>query len=660
MGDLISPGVQVKEKDLTTSVASGATSVGAFAGIFEKGPISQVVIVDSEERLVEIFGKPNGTNFAYWFTAASFLMYGNTLKVVRIQTTGAKNATSNTSGLLVKNNKHYSDGDGTTGPYNDGSAAVGIFAARSAGAWGNNLKAELCATALAFQHTVNTVVSRMTVVSALVAGATTLVHTTKPAAAPAIAVDDILYLQEDNGQRYKVTIVSGTTIHFKRYPDSVATGVTGAIASGVSIDRYWRYYEQFDRAPGTSTYVSDRGGANDEMHIIVFDEDSGITGVAGEILEKYQDVSKASDALTDNGTANYYSDVIYDRSGYLYWMDHPAGASNWGSKALGITFAAPTNIISGGSLAGGIGGSTVPTEGQRQLAYDYFNDADTQSVNLLIAGPADVVTTGIATTHAVYITDLVDKRKDCVGFISPPQKNVVDVATEYTQQANVMAYYDTLSSSSYVVYDSGWTKQYDKYNDVMRWVPLNGHIAGACARTDALEDPWWSPAGLARGQIRGSIGLAFNPALSARDVLYKGRVNPVVTFPGEGTMLWGDKTGLARNSAFSRINVRRLFLTIEEAIKLAARTVLFEFNDEFTRSNFVAMVDPYLRDVQSRRGMTDFLVVCDSTNNTPQVIDNNEFRADIYIKPARSINFITLTFIATRTGVDFSEVVGRA
>jgi len=353
-------------------------------------------------------------------------------------------------------------------------------------------------------------------------------------------------------------------------------------------------------------------------------------------------------------------DVLYDQSEFIYWMDHPAGATNWGSPALGITFTTPTNVLSGGSMAGGVGGSNAPTEGERQTAYDYFNDADTQSINLLISGPADAVPTGTATTHGVYITDLVDKRKDCVAFMSPPEPSVVNVATEYTQQANVMAYYDALSSSSYVVYDSGWTKQYDKYNDVMRWVPLNGHIAGACARTDALEDPWWSPAGLARGQIRGSIGLAFNPALTARDVLYKGRVNPVVTFPGEGTMLWGDKTALSRNSAFSRINVRRLFLTLEEAIKLAARTVLFEFNDEFTRSNFTAMVNPYLRDVQARRGMTDFLVVCDSTNNTPQVIDNNEFRADIYIKPARSINFITLTFVATRTGVDFSEVVGRA
>ena len=659
MADLISPGVQVKEKDLTTSVASGATSVGAFAGIFEKGPISQVIIVDSEESLVSIFGKPNGTNFRYWFTAASFLMYGNTLKVVRIETSGAKNATSNGSGLLVKNNKHYSDGDGTTGPYNDGSAAVGIFAARSAGAWGNNLKAELCATALAFQHTSDTVSARATLTAEAALAATTVAATGLGAT---FSVGDIIYLQETNGQRYRLTGVNSSNgvLTFVRYPDSVATGTTSVIANATKIDRYWRYYEQFDRAPGTSQFVTDRGGADDEMHIIIFDEDSGITGVAGEVLEKYEGVSKASDALTDNGTANYYVDVLYDQSEFIYWMDHPAGATNWGTAALGITFTTPTNVLSGGSMGGGIGGSNAPTEGERQTAYDYFNDADTQSINLLISGPADAVPTGTATTHGVYITDLVDKRKDCVAFMSPPEPSVVNVATEYTQQANVMAYFNALSSSSYVVYDSGWTKQYDKYNDVMRWVPLNGHIAGACARTDALEDPWWSPAGLARGQIRGSIGLAFNPALTARDVLYKGRVNPVVSFPGEGTMLWGDKTALARNSAFSRINVRRLFLTLEEAIKLAARTVLFEFNDEFTRSNFTAMVNPYLRDVQARRGMTDFLVVCDSTNNTPQVIDNNEFRADIYIKPARSINFITLTFIATRTGVDFSEVVGRA
>ena len=657
MADLISPGVQVKEKDLTTSVAAGATSIGAFAGIFEKGPIDQIIIIDSEETLVSIFGKPNTTNFRYWFTAASFLMYGNTLKVVRVLTSTAKNATSNGSGLLIKNNKHYSDGDGSTGPYDDGSAAVGIFSARSAGAWGNNIFAEICATADAFQRTSDTPTARETLTAQVALGGTTLAISNTDA----YSIGDIIYLQETNGQRYQLTGVNSGTgvLTFVRYPASVATGTTSIIANATKVDRYWKFYEQFDAAPGTSQFVTDRSGADDEMHIIITDEDSGITGVAGEILEKYENVSKASDALTDSGIANYYADVLYDQSSYVYWMDHPAGATNWGTPALGVTFTTPTASIDGGSLSGGIGGSNAPTEGERQTAYDYFKDADIEDINLLISGPASVGNTG-ATTHGVYITDIVELRKDCMAFISPDESDVVNIATPYQQQAAVMGYFDALGSSSYTVYDSGYTKQYDKYNDVFRWVPLNGHIAGACARTSQDLDAWWSPAGISRGQIRGSVALAFNPSLSERDVLYKGRVNPVVTFAGEGTMLWGDKTALARNSAFSRINVRRLFLAVEDAIKVAARSVLFDFNDEFTQLQFKAMVDPFLRDVQARRGMTDFLVVCDSSNNTAQVVDNNEFRADIYIKPTRSINFITLTFVATRSGVSFGEVVGRA
>ena len=655
MVDLISPGVQVKEKDLTTSVAAGATSIGAFAGIFEKGPISEVIVIDSEETLVNVFGKPNGTNFQYWFSAASFLMYGNTLKVVRALTSTAKNATSNTSGLLVKNNNHYTDGDGTTGPYNDGSAAVGIFAARTAGAWGNNIFAQICATGDAFQRTSDSPTARPTVTANVAAG----VGAIALSSVSGFAVGSIIYLQETNGQRYQVTAINSLVLDIVRYPATTAVGLTTAIVSGAKVDRYWKYYEQFDAAPGTSAFATARAGVNDEMHIIITDEDSGITGTAGEILERYQDVSKASDALTDEGAANYYADVLYAQSEYVYWMDHPAGATNWGSAAAGITFTVPTNIVDGGSLSGGVGGTTVPTEGERQTAYDYFKDADIEDINLLISGPASVANTG-ATTHGVYITDIVELRKDCMAFISPDESDVVNIATPYQQQAAVMGYFDALGSSSYTVYDSGYTKQYDKYNDVFRWVPLNGHIAGACARTSQDLDAWWSPAGISRGQIRGSVALAFNPALSERDVLYKGRVNPVVTFAGEGTMLWGDKTALARNSAFSRINVRRLFLAVEDAIKVAARSVLFDFNDEFTQLQFKAMVDPFLRDVQARRGMTDFLVVCDSSNNTAQVVDNNEFRADIYIKPTRSINFITLTFVATRSGVSFGEVVGRA
>jgi len=651
MVDLVSPGVAIKEKDLTTSVRNEPTSIGAIGIIAEKGPMDQVVIIESEQQLVNIFGKPNTTNHQYWFSAASFLMYSNTLKVVRIVTTGAVNACVSGTAILIKNNMHYTDGDGTTGPYDDGSANVGSWAARSAGAWGNSLRVETCNTAAGFSESAKT-----TAAATEPAGETVVAFT----AATGFAVGDIVYFQEADGQKYRITNIATNNVTVVRHPATTATGLASEIASGVNIDREWRWADQFERAPGTSQYATDRGGSNDEMHMIIVDEDAKISGVENEVLEKFEAVSKASDGLTDEGNANYYADVVYTSSNYVYWMDHPAGATNWGSLAAGTTFTAPTNAVDAASLVLGVGGTTAATEGQRQLAYsDHFSDPDIEDVNLVIAGPASV-NNGGATTHGVFITDLVEKRKDCVGFISPDKSDVVGVSKSYTAASNVKGYFDTLGSSSYTVFDSGYTKQYDKYNDVYRWVPLNAHIAGSCARTDYLEDPWWSPAGVQRGQIRGSIALALNPTQTERDLLYRARINPVTAFPGEGTILFGDKTGLARNSAFSRINVRRLFLTIEEAIKVAARSVLFEFNDQFTRDSFKAMVDPYLRDVQSRRGIIDYLVVCDDTNNTGQVIDNNEFRADFYIKPARSINFVTLTFIATRTGVDFSEVVGRA
>ena len=652
MADLVSPGVQVKERDLTTSVRSEPSSTGAIGIVAQKGPIEEVVIISSEEELVNVFGKPNTTNHQYWFSAASFLMYSNTLKVVRMQTgsvgTAVVNACVSGTAILIKNNKHYTDGDGVTGPYNDGSANVGEWAARTGGTWANSLRVEACNSTAGYSEA-----SKSPLSDPAAEGATEVTVTSSTG----FSVGDIIYLQEANGQKYRITNIATNDLTIVRYPTTSATGLTGAVAAAVQVDRYWRWYEQFDRAPGTSEYASIRGGSLDEMHIIIVDEDGLITGVANEILEKYSDVSKASDALTSEGNANYYADVLYASSNYIYWMDHPAGGTNWGSLAAGTTFATATSSINAASLTSGIGGTNAPTEAQRQTAYDYFNDPDTQDMNLLISGPASVDNGG-ATTHGVYLTDLVDKRKDSVAFISPDKSDVVNVAQTYTQLTQVVEYFGGLASSSYTIYDSGYTKQYDKYNDVYRWVPLCGHIAGACARTDFLEDPWWSPAGVARGQIRGSVALAFNPTLSQRDELYRKRINPVVAFAGEGTMLWGDKTGLSRNSAFNRINVRRLFLTIEEAIKVAARSVHFEFNDEFTRNNFKAMVNPYLRDVQARRGISDFIVVCDETNNTGQVIDNNEFRADIFVKPARSINFITLTFIATRTGVDFAEVIG--
>ena len=657
MVDLVSPGVQVKEKDLTTSVRSEPTSIGAVAIHAYDGPITtttdSVVTVGSEVELREIYGKPDSNNFEYWFTAANFLNYSNTLKIVRILTSGQLNATGAGSGLLIPNTTAYMTGDGTHGPYSDGSASGrGSWAARSAGARGNSLKVDICTTKEAYQE-----LAKNTTDGAYLVGRTEI---TTASSATGFSVGDIIYLQESNGQHYRITAISTNDLTIVRFPTAVATGLSTATAAGVAIDRMWRYWDMFDGAPGTSTYVADRGGSLDELHIIIHDEDGVITGLAGSVLERWDAVSKASDAKTDEGDINYYLDVLYNSSEWIYWLDHPAGASNWGTAAQGITFVAGTDPKLSESLISGANG-VVPTDAHRLVANDWFKDADTQDINLLMCGPATVdgATGKVVPTQLI---DIVNARKDSVCFISPYRNACVQVAASYTATSNVKTYFSGaagLASTSYAVFDSGYKKMYDKYNDVYRYVPLNGDIAGTCALTDAVADPWWSPGGLSRGQIRAAIELAYNPTQQERDILYRARINPVVTYAGEGTMLWGDKTGLQQNSAFSRINVRRLFITIEEACKIAARSVLFEFNDSFTRANFKGIIDQYMNDIQSRRGVTDFLVVCDTTNNTPQVIDNNEFRADVYVKPNRSINFVTLTFIATRTGVAFSEVVGQ-
>ena len=675
MADLMSPGVLIKEKDLTTTVQNEPTSIGAVGIVASKGYVNQVITIGSEDELVEQFGKPTGTNFEYWFTAANFLGYSNTLKVVRFQTSSMLNSTGAGAGALIPNTTSYQVGDGTNGPYSGGEASgLGSWAARTPGAWGNSLKVAWCKSANTDVTTVGSEssafyrVNRTTTSGSTASGATTV----NVAATAGIAVGSIIAIAGDTaGQKYKVTVINSLALTIERYPATAATGIASgsAISTGAVVSLWWEWYEQFDKAPGTSQYVTDRvdpvpvgSYGFDELHIIVIDEDGEITGVRGTILETYDAVSVAADALTEEGNANYYPDVIYNNSSYVYWMDHPSVGSGtaWGtnvsstSQYAGQATAPPEAQL----LVNGADGSTV-TNGQRQLGYDYFKDPDQQDINLMMTGPSTIDGSSdiIVPTHLI---DIVNARKDSVVFISPFKDAVVNKAVGNAQATAVTEYFETMASTSYAVFDSGYKKQYDKFNDVFRWIPLNGDIAGCCAATDAIEDPWWSPGGLTRGQIRSSIELAFNPTQTERDTLYRKRVNPVVTFPGEGTCLWGDKTALARQSAFNRINVRRLFITIEEACAAAARSILFEFNDEFTRDSFKAMVDPYLRDVQARRGITDFLVVCDTTNNTGQVIDANEFRADIYVKPARSINFITLTFIATRTGVAFDEVVGRA
>ena len=385
------------------------------------------------------------------------------------------------------------------------------------------------------------------------------------------------------------------------------------------------------------------------MHIVVVDEDGGITGTAGEVLEVFDSVSKGSDAKTAQGDTNYYVDVLYNQSEYIYWMDHVATGSNWGSAVAGLTFTALSAPFAR-SLVSGADGSAVSTA-ELKTAYEKYNDADTVDVNLIIAGKGNA-------THIDNLITIAENRKDAIVFVSPERADVVNVSNSTTQTTNVKGFFDGIRSSSYAVFDSGYKYTYDKYNDVFRYVPLNGDIAGLAARTDLIADSWFSPAGFNRGVIRGAVKLAYNPTQGQRDELYRARVNPVVTLPGQGTLLFGDKTGLSTPSAFDRINVRRLFITLEKAISTASKFQLFEFNDEFTRAQFRNIVEPFLRDVQGRRGVTDFRVVCDTSNNTANVIDSNEFRADIFVKPNRSINFIQLQFVATRSGAAFEEVVG--
>jgi len=637
----VSPGVLVQERDLTRIIPAVSTSIGAVAGEFRKGPLDEIVSITSENDLVETFGEPDSNNFEVFFTAANFLQYSNSLRVVRASQTNLVNATTTGCGLQIKNTTHYQDN------YADGSGVVGTFAARTAGAHGNTLLVSTCPSATAYEEEGATTVND----GSTAVGDTTIVVTD----GTQLNVGDIISFSTtaatndyDDGHQYRITNISTHTLTIVQ-KDSGSGGLLTTITDGANVRRRWRYYDSVGTGPGTSPYVSDRSGSGDEIHVVVVDEDGDVTGVPGSVLETFEKLSKAADAKTPQGDTNYYPDVIYNQSQHVYWMDHNTSGTNWGSNASGTTFTAvDTPTLE--SLSGGADGSSV-TNGQKKTAYEKFQDAETVDVSLIMAGSGDG-------THVDNLVTITEIRKDAVLFASPERADVVNVANSNTQKDNVLDFYNSRSSSSYCVFDSGYKYMYDRYNDVYRFVPLNGDVAGLCARTDLVSDSWFSPAGFNRGNVRGAIKLAFNPNKSQRDELYMKRVNPVVTFPGQGTVLFGDKTALTSPSAFDRINVRRLFITLEKAISTASKFQLFEFNDEFTRANFRAIVEPFLREVQGRRGITDFLVVCDNTNNTGDVIDRNEFVAEIFVKPNRSINFIKLQFVATRTGVAFEEVAG--
>ncbi len=667
----VSPGVLVTEKDLTNIVPAVSTTSGGIVITAEKGPVGEVTTISSENELVDTFGKPNASNFEQWFCAANFLGYGNNLKVVR-PVTGMVNAGVSGTPIIIKNTTDWNDN------YSSGEAAVGAWSAREPGTLGNNLKVSLCTSSVAFGFTNGTGSNLVNDAAAAIGDTTITVDD-----GSIFNTGDLIHFGNasneftaaPSGSYYKITGVSTHVLTIARFNAGTGKTETGglrhAVVDNARFERAWEYYFNFSAAPTTTDDVSAAGGSLDELHIAVIDEDGGITGTAGTILETHESLSQASDAKTSTGASNYYRDVLYNQSKYIYWMDHDTTLANAGTAKKGLTF---DNYIGNGGGAGGgstQGNSTIGnasltggtddytiTNVEFATGYEFFNDSENVDVSLLICGPSTTASDATGDTKATAVMDIATARKDCVAFISPANADVVSVADPISQTLNVKAFGDGLPSTSYAVIDSGYKYQFDKYNDVYRWVPLNGDTAGLCARTDNIADAWFSPGGFNRGQIRGAVKLAFNPNQTQRDELYKSRVNSVVAFPGQGTVLFGDKTAQSKPSAFDRINVRRLFIVLEKAISTAAKFQLFEFNDEFTRAQFRNLVEPFLRDVQGRRGITDFSVVCDDTNNTGDVIDRNEFRADIYVKPARSINFIQLNFIATRSGVAFSEVAG--
>jgi phage tail sheath protein FI len=758
----VSPGVNISEIDLTTVVPAVSTTEGAIAGIFRWGPLDKRVLIDSETALVERFGKPH-KNFAEetFFTAASFLSYGNKLYVVRVANTTTETANigtltafanvgvvSNALAQIVKNEEHYEQVDG------EFDTDI-LYVARYPGHLGNSLRISVCDSANAYQSDLllanatndytgefvaNSTALTVTITgnsatfdtntdigangfislaSNFIANGTTVKYLTAAGnTAPTNLTNNTIYTvifsnstgiqissnssvgglitptAKANSESHtfvawslaqtaiisaQTSIVSGDLIkvgngsigeqYLKIANVSSITTTNASLSFTIgsldryrlreayttnTINRYWEFYNTFDRAPGQSEYVTEFGNttANDEMHIVIVDENGRFTGVSGTLLETYKGLSRADDAKTADGGALYYKTVLNEQSKYVWFANDRSGAVH--NNALNITsstnqFALNLQFNGGQDGYGELGASLAVIAS----GYDKFASAEDVDVSLILQGKAKS-----SADLANYIIDNVcEVRKDCVAFISPLKADVVNNVGD--EMNAVLDFKNNVRSTSYAVVDSGYKYMYDKYNDVYRWVPLNGDIAGLCVRTDNTNDPWWSPAGFNRGNIKNIVKLAYNPRKAERDQLYKAGVNPVVAFPGQGIVLFGDKTALNKPSAFDRINVRRLFIVLEKAIATAAKFTLFEFNDEFTRAQFKNLVVPYLRDVKGRRGITDFLVVCDGTNNTPEVIDRNEFIGDIYIKPARSINFIQLNFVAVRTGVAFSEVVGK-
>ena len=575
----VSPGVQVQEIDLTNVVPAVSTSIGAYAGAFNWGPVDEIRLISSEKELVNTFGTPTDTTARSFLTAASFLKYGAVLKAVR------------SIGALATNAA-------------DGSITAG----------GSTLGPVLIKNRIHFDS---------------------------------VAVNDNTF-----AAKYPGTLGNSLDVHILHENASFSA---------------WAYASGFASAPGTSASAEAAGSSNDELHIVVVDRLGKFSGTRGTVLERFAHVSQALDATKPQGGTNYYKNVLNESSKYVWALNTPTALTRAGTSIYpgkDFTAAAGDTAYSTAEIPVTLANAVdaLPTEGNVVASLNLFIDPEIVDINLIFsAGDA-----ALSQVIANELISIAESRKDCLAFISPPLEATVGSTTP---QAEVIAWVNgtftgagtgdgVIPSTSYAVIDSTAVKVYDKYNDIYRWIPACGLIAGLCANTDRVADSWFSPAGLTRGVILGVTKLAFNPNQANRDALFKARVNPIVSFPGTGTILYGDKTALSKPSAFDAINVRRLFITLEKAISTSAKAQLFEFNDEFTRAAFRNAVEPFLREVQGRRGLSDFKVVCDETNNTGEIIDRNEFVADIYIKPARSIRGITLSFVATRTGVQFSELTG--
>ena len=646
----VSPSVIVREVDASAAIPAIATPPAAIAGVFNWGPTNEPILITSENELVDRFGKPNDNNYETFFTAADFLSYSNGLYVTRAANSSTKADSFDI--VLFPANTIIANTD-VSGTVDTANSTFGAFEAKHEGAIGNSIEVAYVKGAnfadsildvgdipeqtilYASAPTDQTITFAQDEVSFQVANTNQI--TTVNVGDKIVLGNDTVGYQELEVETFTEVALDGTntptanTLAIEVYEyDIKFTSIYTLSATNLNelkISRKWKYSYLFGKAADTNNY-----------HVAVVDRDGGISGVPGSVLERFDNLSTTDGATLSDGRTNYYVDVLENLSA-------------WVSVANTTHFETQTNeyeVLSGGSNGTAEGSASF---GSVALAYDTFKNANEIDIQFVLQGKGD--DSGQVANY--IITNIADTRRDCVAFVSPSKEAVVDELKTATKQTNVIAYRNRLQASSYAVMDSGYKYRYDKYNDKYRWTPLNGDMAGLCSRVE----PYESPAGFRKGIIKNVVKLAFNPNKTQRDELYGSDINPVISQVGQGILLFGDKTMQGFASAFDRVNVRRLFIAVEKSIATAAESFLFELNDEFTQTQFRNLVEPFLRDIQGRRGITDFRVISDETVNTPQVIDANMFRANIFIKPARSINVIELTFVATRSGVEFDEIVGQ-